>query len=368
MPIYMDRHDLPESVTAEHVAGIHQEDLKIEHKFGCKGLTYWFDDKRKIAFCLIDAPNKKALEDMHDHAHGGIPNSIIEVDPSIVESFLGRIEDPVKAQNSELNIVNDPAFRILMVTAYTKGSLNNVDLFPNKEASEHYNNSMVKLLIDYNGSLVKKNTDCLLISFESISEAVLCAIEIQNKFKKFILKTSISNLKLKIGLSSGIPVTDKEQLFEDTIKLAERLCNIVLGQIVVSSEIKDLYESENLNVIIDAELVRTLNTSDERFLNVLMDYTEKTWNKTNLKVDDFSINLGLSKSQLYRKVKSITGKSLNSFVKEYRLQKALGLLEKQKGNISEIAFETGFNSPAYFSKCFQETYGILPSNYVKQAS
>ena len=53
----MDRHDLPESVNAEHVAHIHQEDLKIEHEFGCKGLTYWFDDKRKTAFCLINAPN-----------------------------------------------------------------------------------------------------------------------------------------------------------------------------------------------------------------------------------------------------------------------------------------------------------------------
>ena len=120
MPIFMDRHDLPETVTAEYVAGLHQEDLKVEHKYGCKGLTYWFDDKRKTAFCLIDAPNKKALEDMHSHAHGGIPNTIIEVDPSIVDSFLGRIEDPVKAQNSNLNIINDPAFRILMVTGYQK--------------------------------------------------------------------------------------------------------------------------------------------------------------------------------------------------------------------------------------------------------
>ena len=59
MPIYMDRHDLNDAITAEHVANIHQEDLKIEHEFGCKGLTYWFDDHRKTAFCLIKAPNKE---------------------------------------------------------------------------------------------------------------------------------------------------------------------------------------------------------------------------------------------------------------------------------------------------------------------
>ena len=59
MPLYMDRHDLDDTVNAEHVAQIHQEDLKIEHEFGCKGLTYWFDQDRRTAFCLIKAPSKK---------------------------------------------------------------------------------------------------------------------------------------------------------------------------------------------------------------------------------------------------------------------------------------------------------------------
>ncbi len=94
MSIYMDRHDVSEVVTAEHVAQLHQEDLKIEHKYGCKGLTYWFDDKRKTAFCLIEAPNEQACSEMHDDAHGEIPHQIIEVDANLVESFLGRIEDP----------------------------------------------------------------------------------------------------------------------------------------------------------------------------------------------------------------------------------------------------------------------------------
>lgn len=362
----MDRHDLTEDVNADHVAKIHQEDLKVEQKFGCKGLTYWFDNKRKTAFCLIDAPNKKALEEMHNHAHGGIPNSIIEVDPSIVESFLGRIEDPVKAQNTDLNIVNDPAYRILMVTGFENIALIKSNSIPNKKPLQQYNESIIKQIIHFNGRLVKKKSDCLLVSFKSNSDAILCAIEVQSKFKEFLSKDDYPGLKLKIGLSSGIPVTEKEELFEDTIKLAERLCNVVLGQIVVSSEVKELYESENLNIVINGELVRTLNRSDEKFLNILMDFTEKTWNSTNLKVDDFSNNLGLSKSQLYRKIKSITGKSLNSFIKEYRMDKALVLLNNQKGNISEIAFETGFNSPAYFSKCFFDKYRILPSKYIQQ--
>src|SRR5450432_3372320 len=115
MPIYMDRHDVSEVVTAEIVAQIHQEDLKIHDQFGCRGLTYWFDDKRKTAFCLIEAPDPEAIREMHNRAHGQVPHSVIEVDASIVESFLGRIEDPEKTKDTALNIINDPAFRTIMV-------------------------------------------------------------------------------------------------------------------------------------------------------------------------------------------------------------------------------------------------------------
>ncbi|MEQ9581248.1 MAG: DUF4242 domain-containing protein [Arenibacter sp.] len=59
MPIYMDRHEIPEEITAAHVAQMHREDLKIEHLYGCKGMTYWCDEKRRTAFCLIQAPIKR---------------------------------------------------------------------------------------------------------------------------------------------------------------------------------------------------------------------------------------------------------------------------------------------------------------------
>ena len=59
----------------------------------------------------------------------------------------------------------------------------------------------------------------------------------------------------------------------------------------------------------------------------------------------------------------LIGESPNNFLKNYRLSKALELLDRKTLNISEIAYQTGFSSPTYFSKCFNEVYGILPSNY-----
>ena len=76
----MDRHDLPDSMTPETLAKLHRQDLKIEQQFGCRGFTYWYDHDKKIAFCLVEAPNKKAIQDMHNSSHGDVPHSIIEVD------------------------------------------------------------------------------------------------------------------------------------------------------------------------------------------------------------------------------------------------------------------------------------------------
>lgn len=365
MPIYMDRHDVSNTVTAENVAQLHREDLKIEHKFGCRGLTYWFDDKRKTAFCLVEAPNKQAVHDMHNHAHGEIPHRIIEVDEAIVESFLGRIEDPEKAQNTELNIINDPAFRVIMVIE-TSSYLNRLEANQYSIFTQKFHNSVSKSVKHFNGSIVKMDNNNYLVSFKSVTNAVSCALQIQSNFKYTTPKFDLKNRKIKIALSAGVPVSDKENIFEEVIILATRMCEVVNNQLVISNEIKELFESENRNITIDRELVRVLNPSEEKFLTHLMDYVEVIWNNPNFNVTEFSTKLGYSKSQLYRKLMKLTGQSPNNFIREFRLHKALNLLHIQNGNISEIAYESGFSSPAYFSKCFMDKYDILPSKYMQQ--
>lgn len=365
MPIYMDRHDIPKEITAEHVALMHQEDLKIQHLYGCKGMTYWCDEQRRTAFCLIEAPNKKALQDMHNHAHGEFPHSIIEVNERIVESFLGRIEDPEKSQNTELNIINDPAFRVIMLIE-TDNYLDRVEGNQFSIFTQKFHNSVSKKFKKFNGSVVKKDNNSYLVSFKSVTDAVLCAQKIQFQYKYVTPKIDSSNRKLNIALSAGTPVTDKPNIFEDAISLATRMCEVVKDSLVITSEINALYESENRNATIDRDLVRILSPKDEKFLNQLMDFIERIYTKPDFNINLFSKSLCYSKSQLNRKLKSLTGKSPNNFLKEFRLHKALSLLHLQKGNISEIAFETGFNSAAYFSKCFLDKYKLLPSKYIQQ--
>lgn len=353
----MDIHEMPEGVNAKHVAEMHQADLKIEHKYNCRGLTYWCDEKRHTAFCLFEAPNKKSILDLHSGAHGDVPLRIIEVNDTIVESFLGRIEDPEKSQNSDLNIINDPAFRVIMVLEIGKTSFEKSSANLLKSLFDEF-----KTIVDrFEGSIVKQTRGEFLISYVSTKNAIDSALEMKTLFSK----TGDPSLKLNIGVSAGLPVTKNEGLFEETIKAANRLADISNEEIVITSEVKDLYESENLNIPIDTTCIRAINSTDMMFLTRLGEFIEKKWSDSTLNVDDFCTNLGYSQSQLFRKMSSIVNKSTNTFLKDFRLGNAMKLMNKKDKNISEIAFESGFNSLAYFSKCFKNKYKILPSAYLK---
>ena len=357
----MDFHDVPKGITAKHVAEMHQADLKSEHKYNCRGITYWCDEKRQTAFCLIEAPNKQAIIKLHKEAHGDIPQRIIEVDDTIVESFLGRIEDPEKSQNTKLNIINDSAFRTLMVVKIKKTVLRTENIETLNAAIRGYNKSIINIVNGQNGRVVKQETNSFLISFTSVTSAVISAIKIQELYNCVITP----DLEFNIGISAGVPVTENESIFEDTIKEASYLCYAIYGKILLSPEVTDLYESENQNNAINLKGVKSITVIEKEFLIGLLDYTESIWNQSATSALDFSKKLGYSKSKLYRTMMSTIGKSPNSFLKEYRLNKALELLDKQVSNISEVAYQTGFSSPTYFSKCFYDTYGLLPSKYNK---
>ena len=366
MPLYMDRHDVSPSVTAENVAELHRQDLKIQHLYNCRGLTYWFDEKRGTAFCLVDAPDIKSLQEMHAKAHGQVPNQIIEVEASIVESFLGRIEDPVKSKNTELNIINDSAFRTIIVIKLCRNELrDNQSILPDSSVDK-WKNNISEFIRQSEGNIVKQTDNYFLVSFKSVTKAIDCSLEIRSSFQNLFGKMEEKDFNLKIGVSAGVPVAEKEAFFDDAIKLAERFCAVNREKIIISSEVKDLYQSENTNALAKTENnVFNFLPVDEKLFTQLMNFMESSYGNAYLTVHDFTNSLGLSKSKLYRKIRLLTGKSLNPFIREYRLNKAMDLLHKNLFNLSEIAYQTGFTSLSYFSKCFQRQYGQVPSALVK---
>ncbi|NND51336.1 MAG: DUF4242 domain-containing protein, partial [Flavobacteriaceae bacterium] len=215
MPIYMDRHDLP-GVTLSDAAKAHEKDLEYQHEYNCKAMTYWVDEERENAFCLIQAPSKQAVRDLHNRAHGLIPHEIIEVNSNLVKSFLGRIHDPEPLDDSQLTLVSDSAFRALMVIETSnyieRIESNQFDLFYQK-----FHNSLNKSIKKFNGRVVLLKSNSYLVSFKSVTNAVLCALKIQRNIKYITPNFDANYRKFRIGISSGIPVTDKDNLFEDAI-------------------------------------------------------------------------------------------------------------------------------------------------------
>ena len=115
MPIYMDRHFV-EGATKHAVANAHNADLAIQDQYGVRFLTYWFDEARSTAFCLVDAPDEEAIRQVHNDAHGLVPHEILAVDPAVVEAFLGRVKDPTPIDPRAPEEAIDAAFRAIMFT------------------------------------------------------------------------------------------------------------------------------------------------------------------------------------------------------------------------------------------------------------
>ena len=364
MPLYMDRHNGLD-VTAKAVAEAHQLDLAKQEEYQCKALTYWFDEGKAIAFCLIEAPDMKSVEELHRNSHGLVPNQIIEVESNVVELFLGRVSDPEAQKGTRVleNFINETGFRTIMYLELKHSLLRKLKPGESFEIPDICNNLIRNSFKQYGGREVEFKGNGFLASFTSVSNSVKCAIEIQKSFKEYSNKNKGNVINASIGLCSGAPVTERNDFFGDTILLAKRLCEIAdEGQVKVSSTVRDFYKERKL-IISEVELIKILDPSEEKFLNQLMELTEHIWNDAGFNVDNLSKQIGLSKAQLYRKTTSLTGASPNEFIRNYRLNKALKLIEKKRGNISEIAFESGFGNPSYFSKCFQKRFGILPSDY-----
>jgi AraC-like DNA-binding protein len=83
-----------------------------------------------------------------------------------------------------------------------------------------------------------------------------------------------------------------------------------------------------------------------------------------MSVEKLSREMNVSRVQLYRKIKEITGFTPVDYLRNYRLTKAVELLQKRRFSISEVAFQTGFSSPAYFTKCFRDAFNMTPTEYL----
>ena len=107
----------------------------------------------------------------------------------------------------------------------------------------------------------------------------------------------------------------------------------------------------------------TISSLDEEFVKKAVTYVENNIDNSDYSVTNLSEDIGLSRTQLYRKFESITGLTPNDFIRSIRLKRSAQLLKDSSYNISEISDIVGFNSIKYFNKYFKEQFGVTPTQY-----
>lgn len=107
----------------------------------------------------------------------------------------------------------------------------------------------------------------------------------------------------------------------------------------------------------------TSSIVDEKFLKKAVELVEKNLDNSDYTVELFSNDMCMSRMNLYRKLQSITGQKPTEFIRSIRLKKAAQLLINSKLSVVEISERVGFSTPSYFSKCFKEMFGVLPTQY-----
>lgn len=110
----------------------------------------------------------------------------------------------------------------------------------------------------------------------------------------------------------------------------------------------------------------TISSPDERFLQKSIEIVEKYMSEAEFSIEQFAVELGVSRMQLYRKMEALTDMTVKEFIRNIRLKRATQLLVQGKMNISEVAFNVGFNDLSHFRKCFRQEFGMSASEYMEK--
>ncbi len=143
----------------------------------------------------------------------------------------------------------------------------------------------------------------------------------------------------------------------DSQELVIRVRNLIR----IREQMRQKFSSEMLLKPADV----TVPSMHQEFLSRLMATIEENLDDENFSVETFSDEIGMSRAQLHRKLRAIANQSPSEFIRSFRLQRAAELIKQDAGNIAEIAYMVGFNSQAYFTRCFQEQFGCSPRDYKK---
>lgn len=261
------------------------------------------------------------------------------------ETFLD--DTPVKGENSVLIVDDNAGIRLYIKTMLQ----NQYSVLEAKDGNEG-----IRKAIRYVPDIIV--SDVMMPNTDGIELCRRLKDELSTSHIPIILLTACSLDEQRItGFESGADGYISKPFNSKVLEVSIR--NLIENR----KRLKDAFgdspaTDDNKNLPVDA---------DRSFISRLRSLIEENITDSELNVEELGQNMGLSRTQLYRKVKSLTNYSPNEFLKIIRLKKSCTLLSSSELNITEVAYSVGFTSPSYFAKCFKEYYNESPSDYQKQA-
>ena len=353
MPLYMDIHKVDtDEFSAEDVVKAHMQDLAIQDKFGVKQLKYWVDEQGKTIFCLMEGPDKDACNQVHLQSHGNTACNILEVASDEYNLFMGQgyeVDDLAKTDSGEL----DSGYRTILL----------MNLICLSEKNSSYQKQISEIIIAHNGVIVREPNHEIMATFMFASDAISSA-----KSMKKILDTEMSNMEFNLAIVSGKPLgEDGKSFFEESKLRVNCLCSLGLNKhFYLDRETIILSEKELSEPKKKIDNFTVIDGSDCHFFMNLSKIINDNLNQSKFTSEILYTSLGYSKSQASRKIKSLTGMTPNQVIQEFRLLLAINTLLLSNKTIAEIGYESGFNSPTYFTRVFKKRFGISPTRFSKQ--
>ena len=181
-----------------------------------------------------------------------------------------------------------------------------------------------------------------------------------------ILLTARASKESKIeGLETG--ADDYISKPFDPVELNVRIKNLILQRQKLREKFAEEFKKENKPSGLHSSTIG-LNQMDKKFLQKAVDIVNHHLTNTEFNIVQFGQEMAMSRQQMHRKFRALVNQSATEFIRTIRLKKAAELLSQKSGTVSEIAYDVGFNTLSYFTKSFQEHFGMTPSEYLEKNS
>lgn len=230
-----------------------------------------------------------------------------------------------------------------------------------------------KLKMHYQIWLANDGEEGLRLAFEHIPDLIVCDVTLPKKdglSVSSILKTDFRTSHIPVILLTAR--TTIEQQIEGIQTGVDAYITKPFNLQYVQESIKTLLKNRSLlrehytsELPIETSSASNPNKLDKKFITQFTAYVEEHYDNSELSVEDIGRDLGMSRVQLYRKVKALVGMSVNEYIQQVRLNKARFLLRRDDLTIADIAYKVGFSSPTYFSTAFKGKYNQTPMEYKK---